>query len=577
MQRFISPLALALALATTQSLAAPLGTGFTYQGELQVSGTPANGAFDFEFTLFDATTDGTELGATIDVQDVTVTDGIFSVELDFDATPFAGDQLWIDIAVRNGTSNGGYTGLLPRQKLTATPYALHAEMVAANAISGAEIANNSIAAADIAANAVGASELAANSVAASEIAANAVGQSEINSAQVQERVSGTCAAGSFATGVNQDGSLNCLAGGGDYTDADAVAAILAADGPGSGLNADLIDGQQASEIIAQASQPVGTEITSLPFTIDTSGTYFITQNLSIGSGSTAILISAEGVTLNLLGNTIAYTGAGGGTAGIRISAPNVLIRNGSITGFPNAAIQSSGTAVTHVRVEHMLLSENEIALALPSGTNYVHRTTAHNNDNEVRLRGFMTESLLSGNGGSSQVRIESGGIARSIIVPDGTFPGIRCSGATVKSNNIVGGVDGISAANCLVVGNTLTEQTGQALRLSKNSRAMNNQIVSENVVDHAVSVDDQTVFVDNSVNCETGITCATAIEISGSSMVEANHLARFTTGLLFSANGVSGLHLNNRYNDVDNPVLNAGSLVVNGGGNLCYAGSGTCP
>ena len=43
--------------------------------------------------------------------------------------------------------------------------------------------------------------------------------------------------------------------------------------------------------------------------------------------------------------------------------------------------------------------------------------------------------------------------------------------------------------------------------------------------DHGVLGDDETVFIDNSVNCETGITCATAIEISGSSLVEANHLA----------------------------------------------------
>jgi hypothetical protein len=44
--------------ATTNASAQ--GTGFTYQGRLQDSGTNANGDYDFQFTLWDALTGGTQ-------------------------------------------------------------------------------------------------------------------------------------------------------------------------------------------------------------------------------------------------------------------------------------------------------------------------------------------------------------------------------------------------------------------------------------------------------------------------------------------------------------------------------------
>ncbi len=169
--------------------AAPIGTGFTYQGELTDGGLPADGVYDLQFELYDIDSGGAIIGSAVLVDNVTVDNGVFSVELDFGAGPFAGDQLWLEIGVRDGTSSGGFTGLLPRQKITAAPYALHAEMVGGNAIGSAEVANNSLTAADI--------------------ATNAVGSSEINAAQVQRRISGSCGSGQQLVTVNQDGSLGC--------------------------------------------------------------------------------------------------------------------------------------------------------------------------------------------------------------------------------------------------------------------------------------------------------------------------------------------------------------------------------
>ena len=63
-------------------------TAFTYQGRLNDSATPANGSYDLQFTLFDD--GGTQIGTTQTLEDVTVANGVFTVQLDFGAAAFTG-------------------------------------------------------------------------------------------------------------------------------------------------------------------------------------------------------------------------------------------------------------------------------------------------------------------------------------------------------------------------------------------------------------------------------------------------------------------------------------------------------
>jgi endosialidase-like protein len=99
----------------------PLGTVFTYQGQLKQSGSPANGSFSMVFKLFDAATLGNQVGPTLFFTGmfgtplVSVTNGLFAVQLDFGAV-YNGDKRWLEITV-------GGTTLAPRQELTAAPYA----------------------------------------------------------------------------------------------------------------------------------------------------------------------------------------------------------------------------------------------------------------------------------------------------------------------------------------------------------------------------------------------------------------------------------------------------------------------
>lgn len=125
-RRCTAMLALLLAALVTAPVAGavPVGTSFTYQGRLMDEGSPAAGSYDLQFALFDAAAGGVQLGSTLDIAAVAVSDGRFTVELDFGtAAAFGGGARWLEISLRPA-GGGGYTLLSPRQELTPAPYAL---------------------------------------------------------------------------------------------------------------------------------------------------------------------------------------------------------------------------------------------------------------------------------------------------------------------------------------------------------------------------------------------------------------------------------------------------------------------
>jgi hypothetical protein len=103
----------------TAPSAAP-GTSFTYQGQLKHNGSPVSGDYDFQFILYDAAVGGSQVGPIITAT-VPVTRGLFTVDLDFGAV-FSGLALYLNIGV-TPSGGGTYTPLVPRQALTAVPYA----------------------------------------------------------------------------------------------------------------------------------------------------------------------------------------------------------------------------------------------------------------------------------------------------------------------------------------------------------------------------------------------------------------------------------------------------------------------
>ncbi len=110
------------------------GTAFTYQGRLGDGGAPANGNYDILFSLYDAASGGNQVDGTLMGTAVPVTNGLFTVTLDF-GNQFPGAGRWLKLDVRtNGV--GPYTPLSPRQALTATPYAITAGNLTGNLPAG---------------------------------------------------------------------------------------------------------------------------------------------------------------------------------------------------------------------------------------------------------------------------------------------------------------------------------------------------------------------------------------------------------------------------------------------------------
>ena len=112
--------------------AEPMGTAITYQGSLNDAGSPADGLYDFQFKLFDdsSTVTGDQVGSTIDINDLDVIEGYFTVELDFGIDVFAGEARWLETTVAQSDGSDPCT-LTPRVELTPTPYAIYAEKAGA--------------------------------------------------------------------------------------------------------------------------------------------------------------------------------------------------------------------------------------------------------------------------------------------------------------------------------------------------------------------------------------------------------------------------------------------------------------
>ncbi|HRG16262.1 MAG TPA: hypothetical protein PLB00_09700 [Pseudomonadota bacterium] len=204
-------------LALSLGASAQISETITYQGYLEDGGQPANGQYDFEFVQI-ASVGGSQ-SDPIELDNVQVTDGVFSVDLGF-SNSFNLQDYELRISVRPGASSGAYTLLAPNTPIRAAPLAITASF------SGyaAAVPNNTITNGN----------LQNGSVSSAKMAAGAVGATQIDSTQVQRRVTGACAPGSSVQSISDTGGVTCesddVGGSGDIT---AIAAGTGLSGGGT--------------------------------------------------------------------------------------------------------------------------------------------------------------------------------------------------------------------------------------------------------------------------------------------------------------------------------------------------------
>src|SRR5438105_3614344 len=114
-------------------------TAFTYNGRLANNGVLATGSYDVRFAVYDANAAGNLVAGPLNLSPVGVTNGLFTVRLDFGAGVFSGPARWLQISVR-ATGGGAFQTLSPLQEMTSSPYSIRAQ----TAGTASDVSNGSV-------------------------------------------------------------------------------------------------------------------------------------------------------------------------------------------------------------------------------------------------------------------------------------------------------------------------------------------------------------------------------------------------------------------------------------------------
>jgi hypothetical protein len=120
-------------------------------------------------------------------------------------------------------------------------------------------------------------------------------------------------------------------------------------------------------------------VSSLPAFLNKPGNYKLTKALTQTSNSTAIVIAARDVVLDLNGFTILGSETvGDGNIGILIQGTNAVVRNGTIRKFDTAIADDGGAASGLVIEDVICVAQASNAIRLASNQNLIRRVSIRN-------------------------------------------------------------------------------------------------------------------------------------------------------------------------------------------------------
>ena len=172
-----------------------------------------------------------------------------------------------------------------------------------------------------------------------------------------------------------------------------------------------------------------------PHVIGAPGSYRLTTNLNVLEQKTAIVISANDVTLDLNGFTIRGPGLGApGAAGIDAGQTlNTTVRNGTVAGFSGEGIFGQQMRIEDVRVTG---NAND---GVYTGANSVVRNViaVGNGADGIEIVGGLVTGCLSNANGGFGLRTAQG--ANIVAFSNNVFP--------ANALGAVGGTDGVNQGN----------------------------------------------------------------------------------------------------------------------------------
>ena len=405
-----------LASSVGDLVAAPVGTAFTYQGRLKSAGQPANGNYDLRFALYDASSGNGLIGGPVTNAPVIVTNGNFTVLLDFGAV-FAGEARWLQIGVRTNGSSDPFAISSARQQLTPTPYALYAPSAglaatATTAGTATNLAGNL--SGDVTGTQITTVVARVGGQTATDVAAGAVAAIGATTANMPDRIVKRDALGNFAasaiTAASFTGSGAALTG----LNADSLATGTLADGRLSG-NVALLNANQTfsgSNIFAGVSTLTnannrfagslsgnGGGLTSLNASQLTSGT--VPSDRLSGTYAAALTLNNPGNSFAGDGSALAALNAGNLASGTvpaaRLSGnyPNALTLNNAGNSF-----NGNGSGLANLNAN--ALASGTVPGTRLSGT-YSSPVTFNNAGNSFSGNGAGLTSLNAGSLASGAV------------------------------------------------------------------------------------------------------------------------------------------------------------------------------
>lgn len=213
----------------------------------------------------------------------------------------------------------------------------------------------------------------------------------------------------------------------------------------------------------------GTIIDSIPFTINESGFYYLTETLTASSGD-GITINTDDVYIDLMGYALVGTTTGGGT-GIDVTGnrTNINVRNGSLERWSFRGIDAFTSRYSIW--SDLRVSNSDSDGLLLGDYNLVVRVTASGNGSEGISAGSSSSIFhcTADNNGGEGIIVDPGSVVLNSTASANGLDGIDAGfGSVVDScstfNNVDDGIEG--KAKCLVVNSTARANGGDGIIVS---------------------------------------------------------------------------------------------------------------
>src|ERR1017187_183463 len=444
MKKKLSQTAVLLLFATIlmQPLAAGAqGTAFTYNGRLDDGGSPASGIYDLRFAIYDALTGGTQQGVLVTNAATAVSNGLFTVTLDFGAGIFNGASRWLELGVR--TNGGGAFGLLtPRQAVTPTPYAIYS----ANAASAGTAASATTA--TTANNFSGALAGDVTGTQGATVVATVGGQPAANVA------SGATAANA-ATNVNMPGTLVTRDGSGNFS-AGTITANLAGNAATATTATNVTGNLADTQLSTNIARLNGTN--TFIGTNNFSGVVLATNENNVLTGT----FTGNGLSLTNLNPANLSAGTAGvsisGNAATATTATNFSgALSGDVTGTQGATVVSAN--MPRLNGTNIFTGTNTFA-GVVVATNQGNVLIGTFTGNGAGLTSLNASNLSSGTVPLAQLPVLVLTNNETGVTLSGTFTGNGSSLTNLNPANLSAGTAGINISGNAATASTATNFSG---------------------------------------------------------------------------------------------------------------------